>query len=197
MDEIKCRTKMIGFMLEGNWPWAGPQLVAECVYLQLRKILELVAIASAANGSNYEQYIDQFSKGVNTRRIFGDIERDNPQFYPIPIRRRPDRENARDARFFEEIESGFLTKGEWHELFDVCNKLIHAAPPGMSDTNYDDLLASVRNWVEKIALLLRRHKVQLVESDQWLLVEMKSASGTVCVCHVKVFPTQHDETVFS
>jgi len=157
----------------------------------------LFRLSLAANGSNYEQYMNQFSRGESTRRIFRGIERDNPQFYPIPIRRRPDRENERDARYFEEIASGFLTKGEWHKLFDVCNKLIHAEPSEMSDLNYDFLLTSARNWVEKIALLLSQNKVQLIQSDQWLLVEMKSASGTVCVRHVEVFPTQHDEAVFS
>jgi len=45
MDEIRRRTKTIGFMLEGNWPSAGPQLVAECVYLQFRKILEFISMA--------------------------------------------------------------------------------------------------------------------------------------------------------
>lgn len=62
------------------------ELDIEFISLQARKIIELIALASiAAIKTEYEKIRTEFAKDWNARLIFRDIERVNPNFFPVPF----------------------------------------------------------------------------------------------------------------
>src|SRR5437868_15459887 len=83
MEEVKLRTKVINAFLEGNAGAVYKATNIESIYLQLRKIVELIAFGSlVANREALSQLYTEFSKLWNARRLLEDIERVNPGFYP-------------------------------------------------------------------------------------------------------------------
>ena len=60
----------------------------ETVCLQFRKILEKIALMSlVANKELYAAQNQKFARHYHAERIMRDLERINPDFYPVPIKR--------------------------------------------------------------------------------------------------------------
>ncbi|WP_027088944.1 hypothetical protein [Thomasclavelia saccharogumia] len=60
----------------------------ETVCLQFRKIFEKIALMLlVANKESYAEQNDKFVKHYHTKRILNDLERINPDFYPVPTKR--------------------------------------------------------------------------------------------------------------
>ena len=83
MEEIKKRTQVIDIFLSGSSHALYKATTIESVCLQLRKILELIALGSlVANKEMFSNVSTQFAKCWNAELIFKDIERFNSEFYP-------------------------------------------------------------------------------------------------------------------
>src|SRR5579862_5091556 len=86
MEEIKHRTAVINAFGSGGAVALYPATTIESVYLQFRKILELVALGSlVANKTEFSKVYAGFAKYWNAQYLVKDIERINPDFYPRPI----------------------------------------------------------------------------------------------------------------
>ena len=167
---------MISGFLVGKCSAMYVQTTAESVSLQIRKTLELIALASmAANKSEYAKHRKHFHKDWNAKRILETLKKANPRFYPTPNRQVVDRESGR-VLSLENITSGFLTQDDFIILFDTCSEILHAENPFSITQNPEAFLASVPAWMEKIRLLLNHHTIQLIDDDRQLWVLMKAES---------------------
>ena len=173
MEEIKKRTEVVDGFLTGRCHAMFLQSTVESVALQIRKILELIALASmAANRSEYAQHRKNFQKDWNAKRILETLERANPQFYPTPNKQVVDK-NTGKVISLQNVRSGFLTKQDFKTLFDSCSRILHADNPFSTKQDPKAFLNSVPGWMEKIRRLLNHHTIQLIDDDRMLWVLMK------------------------
>ena len=174
MEEIKRRTEVVNGFLTRKCNAMYVQTTAESVALQIRKILELIALASlAANRSEYAKHRRHFYEDWNAKRILDTLKKANPSFYPTPKKQVVDQDSGRVVSL-EEITSGFLTINDYITLFDACSDILHAENPFSRTQNPEAFMASVREWMEKIRVLLNHHTIQLIDEDKQLWVLMKS-----------------------
>lgn len=177
MEEIKNRTSVIGGFLNGELTARYLQTTAECIGLQLRKILELIALASmVANQPEYRRHRRHFHRDWNGKRILDTLQSANPGFYPVPTTQVRDPQTGRVVET-RKIESGFLTKNDYAKLYDACSGILHATNP-FSKERQDarSFLDNTPVWLERIRVLLNHHQIQLLDSDKqiWVLMEAKS-----------------------
>lgn len=183
MEEIKKRTHAITTILNKKHTTAYQATNREFCCLQIRKILELIALASiAANKAEYAKQYNKFFKHWNAKRILKDIEKINPEFYPVPSDQVID-SNTGKVSELKLIESGFLTKEEFIDVYDKCScQVIHSSNPYDAPVNFDEFDNLIPEWTAKIIRLLQHHQIQLIDSHLQLWVLMKSKEdGKVCV----------------
>ena len=174
MEEIKKRTEVVDGFLTRKLNAMYVQTTAESVALQIRKILELIALASlVANQSEYSKHRRNFQKDWNAKRILETLATANPRFYPTPKRQVVDKETGRVISL-EDIESGYLTIDEYVDLYDTCSRILHAENPFSKEQDPDAFLNSVVVWMSKIMRLLNHHTIQLIDDEKQLWVLMKS-----------------------
>lgn len=174
MTEIKLRIEVAENILnESNSTGQLPTDI-ECVALQFRKTLELIALASmCANKEVYSEKRENFYKDWNGKRILDDLEKVNPDFYPQPTKQILDEKTGRVFKT-EEIKEEYLTKDLYVELYNKCSELLHSNNPYSDSPDLDKLKAEFPKWKDKIVNLLNHHQIQLVNSDKQLWVIMKS-----------------------
>src|SRR5437773_1723392 len=86
MKEIKLRFNAIDHLLSGRGDALYLQTTTESIYLQLRKVLELIAFGSLlANKDLYTEIYADFAKAWNAKRLLGNLEKVNSNFYPRAI----------------------------------------------------------------------------------------------------------------
>lgn len=177
MEEIKKRTDVVKCFLAKKCGALYDVTTVECMALQIRKILELIALGSlVANEAEYKKRHANFASHWKAKRILREIEKSNPAFYPRPTRQVVDEDSGQVVRL-ESITDGFLTREEYEELYDECSNLLHARNP-FSGTERRDLQfgRKVHIWMNKIIVLLNHHCVQLSDSAQqiWVMMNAKS-----------------------
>ena len=190
MEEIKRRTEVVHGFLGGRCQAMYVQTTAESVCLQLRKILELIALASlAANKEEYEKHRKSFHADWNAKKILASLEKANPEFYPKPTRQVVDETTGTVVETVA-VESGYLTKSEFKTIYNKCGAILHAHNPfSRSEQDINSFLKKVPGWMEMIRVLLNHHQVQLVDQNQQIWVVMKAKSdGKV---HVAEFERIH------
>ena len=85
MREIKYRTDVIQRFLRQEWSAGYLASTAECIALQFRKTLELIALASlVANREEYAKQRANFSTDWNAKMIINTLDNVNPRFTPCP-----------------------------------------------------------------------------------------------------------------
>ena len=174
MEEIKKRTEVIRAFLNGECNALYKQTTAESICLQVRKILELIALASlVANKDEYAKSRANFAKDWHAKRILNSIEEINPNFYPCPTKQILDSSSEKVIKV-EKIISGFLTRKDFESIYDRCGGLLHAQNPFSQSKNIDSFLKVVPTWMDKILALLNHHHAQLVKEDLQLWVLMQS-----------------------
>ena len=176
MEEIKKRTEVVSGFLTRKCHAMYVQTTAESMALQIRKILELIALASlVANRSEYAKLRESFHTDWNATGIFKTLEKANPGFYPTPNRQVVD-EKTGQVVSLEDVKSGFLTKDDYLTLFDRCSDILHAENPFSATQDTNAFLSAVPMWMEKIRCLLNHHTIQLADDEKQLWVMMKAKS---------------------
>src|SRR5699024_5058643 len=108
--EIKRRIEVIADHLNKKITERYLIIEVETICIQFRKILEKIMLMSLLdNKEAYAEQNEKFAKHYQEERIMKDLERINPDFYPVPTKRNY-KENGDDE--WENIESGYLTKDE-------------------------------------------------------------------------------------
>jgi len=173
MEEIKRRTAVVWSFLNGKSSTIYKATTIESACLQVRKILELIALASlVANKTEFAAQNEKFAKVWNARLILNDLERLNPDFYPKPFR------EVRSAEVgvindLQDITDGFLTKEEFLKVYEKCGGMMHSDNPygGKTDCGYYD--KSIPKWMEKIRVLLNSHTIRLLNDENMYVIHMK------------------------
>ena len=175
MEEIKRRTTAINTILKKECTTAYPATNIEFLCLQIRKILELIALASiVANKKEYAKQYKKFANHWNAKRILTDIEKINPSFYPIPGRQIIDSKTGKVIQI-KNIDKGFLTKEEFPAVYDKCSEVIHSSNPYRTQADLKEFDRLIPEWNKKIIKLLNHHQIQLIDSELqlWILMQSK------------------------
>lgn len=176
MEEIKRRTASIKKISEIALGQLHLPVVTECVYLQFRKILELIAMSSLVANRQAMEKINRSRKKLgnqwNGDAILKLVEGINPDFYPVPVIERPSRYPAAKMELVEKTD-GFLGRGEFSRLYNLCGGLMHADNPLGRKTDYRALWEEGPVWESKILELLGCHKIRMVGQDGFYLVHMR------------------------
>ena len=173
MEEIKRRTE-VAFALHTRsinvmyWPTH-----VESMVLQVRMITELVALASlSANKSLFEENKKKFEKHWHPQKILKDVEKLNPNFYPLPIIEEPS-QYAPVKKNLVDMKTRFMTRDELIEVHGRCGNLLHAQNPFGGDVDYAYYEKMVPVWMERIRKLLNCHQIKLLNGNRFYLVHMK------------------------
>ena len=161
MNEIKLRIHVIQGFLTNEWNAHYLISTAECIALQFRKTLELVALGSlVANREEYAKQRASFRKDWNAKKILEVLEGVNPWFYPIPTT--PERlANGDVSGLREKSMSGeYLTKDDYILLLDNCSDLLHATNPyAPTKKTYRQFVDEAPMWASRIVSLLEYHVI--------------------------------------
>ena len=177
MDEIKLRTEVVHGFSNGQCRTIHRATTIESICLQIRKILELVALGSlVANKKKYAEQHEKFHKYSHANRILRDIEGINPQFYPKPLIEAPSNRSG-VKNDLKERKSGFLTRDHFAKVYEKCGNILHADNPLGSKSNYAYYEKKIPKWMEEIRNLLNTHSIFLVDDPNMYLIHMKEKDG--------------------
>ena len=161
MEEIKRRTEVVSSLLNGSASTIYRATQIESIYLQIRMILELIALASiAANKSIFEESKKKFHKHWNPANILRDIEKINPNYYPEAIKEEPSKAPGVVNNLLRMV-GGFLTKEELVAFHGKTGNILHARNPYNKKLNYEEYEKQILKIMEKIRRLLTCHKIHL------------------------------------
>ena len=177
MEEIKRRMESIERIVEISTGQLYLPVVTESVYLQFRKILELIAMSSLVANKEAVEKMGRSLRKIggrwNGHEILKLVEAINPDFYPAPIIEI----ESKDPGVRKELQvktTGFLTRDLFTELYNRwCGHALHADNPFGKQTNYTKLWEEGPVWKRQIMELLNSHQIRLVGQDGFHLVHMQ------------------------
>lgn len=173
MEEIKRRTSVIDFFLSGKGHALYEPTTVESISLQIRKILELIAMASlVANKKEYEKVYSHFANAWNAEYLLKDLNRINRDFYPKPVIEQPSDDPRIKCRLADR-EDDYLTKAEFIKVYKKCGAIMHASNPVGRRINYEYYKQAIPNWRQRIKNLLNTHQIRLVNQKGFYLIHMK------------------------
>jgi hypothetical protein len=148
----------------------------DIVFLQLRKVLELIAFASLiANKKKYEAEYKRFATQWRVQRLIEDLEKIHPTFYPMPIA--PPQKLENGVKHVTYVADGFMTKDEFPLLYGNCAAMLHMRNPYSTDDPIIRMRYSVEDWVARIERLVELHMMHLVDGEK--LIVSVPAEGQV------------------
>lgn len=179
MEELKDRTALIRRFCNGSLSVGHNHFNYECVSLQLRKVLELIAFGSlCANKTKYAKVYANFEKHWNAKRLLKDLGRVHPDFYPKPIYLVQTKEGS--VKHFDNVSDGFLTKGDFVNLYGKCSQVIHTPNPFSQDEQSIDFGFTFSQWFERIQRLLNLHLMRLADMREvWVVYMAHPTDGRV------------------
>lgn len=175
MQEIKKRVEVVKPFFDKAVTTGHPITDAEFICLQLRKILELIALSSlCAHREQYEEVRKSFRTDWKAEKIFGEIEKLNPNFYPLPYIQKSINPETGRVNALDEKKEGFLTRVEFKTAYDRCSAFLHAYNLySFKPADLDELRETCREWIVKIIELLNTHIIQLIDDRKRLYVQMR------------------------
>ncbi|MFZ0864317.1 MAG: hypothetical protein WCA27_26365 [Candidatus Sulfotelmatobacter sp.] len=171
MEEVKLRMSVIKFFLSGKGHALYQPPTLESVTLQLRKVLELIAFSSLiANKEAYSAVYSKVSKAWNAGDLLAELEQVNPNFYPVPVIQKQNKETG--AWEHAARVSDYLTKTDFKEVYGRCGVMAHAANPFGKGIDYAYYQAKLPLWRAQIINLLNMHEIVLAGSTAVYVVFM-------------------------
>ena len=184
MEEIKLRVDVLKQLHSGKLFVKYTATQVESMVLQVRKILELIVLASlSANKSIFEQNRNKFEDYWRPKDIIKDIESINPGFYPIPVEEKPSEDEGVVADLVD-VKTKFMDRDRLLSVYDKCNKCLHASNPYGGGIDYEYYMEKVPIWIDWIVRLLSTHKIILLNDDVIYLVSM-NVKGEVRITEFK------------
>ncbi len=180
MEEIKKRTNVVRAFAQKEINAKYLVTTVESAVLQVRKILELIALSSlVVNKEQYSKKRKDFYKDWHATKILATLEKVNPSFFPRPIKRR--RSTSLSVEWeLDGVESGYLTRDDFIILYNRCCGLLHAENPLLESGSSQDLrtflFQEVPNWMNRIIALMDHHIMQPVNDDKMYAVIMQADS---------------------
>jgi len=191
MEELKRRISVIDKFLSRAITTGYKQTDVESMCLQMRKVLELIALASlVANKAEYSKQHKKFADHWHAARILQDLEAVNPNFYPVPGEQVLDPQTGEVVRIRPLID-GFLTRNEFSSVYDTCSSILHAENPYGPRADIEDIQRRLPDWRARIICLLNHHQTQLAETDLqfWVLMHCKEEGKVQAWIFKRLGPT--------
>jgi len=190
MEEVKLRMNVVNFFLTGQGHALYLPSTLESACLQIRKILELIAFGSlVANKEAYTAVFTKASKAWNANDILVELEKVNPDFYPVPIIELPS--GIPGVRMRHEKRVGdYLDETEFKEVYGRCGAIAHAANPYSKGIDYGYYARMLPVWRTRIMNLLNTHNIQLLGNPGIYLVHMTEHGDDRVKFYIFQPPTQ-------
>jgi len=187
MEEVKLRVAAVDALMDKPGSVGFRAVAVESIYLQLRKILELIALGSlVANKEAFSKAYARFANYWNADRLLKDMARVNPDFYPKPMLELPSASPA-VKRELVDRQQDYLTTSELVQLYNRCADVLHARNPYKKPLDLPGLETGAQQWREKVVNLLNTHAIHLVGNPGFYLVHMSENDGKV---HMYTFAPQ-------
>ncbi len=173
MDEVKKRTYAITDMLQGKTTTSYKATNIEFMCLQIRKMLELISMGSLVlNKEEFDAIGLEYARHGNARLILQDIERLNPDFYPLAIQdessQRSDIKNDLDIK-----TTGYLTREDFVKVYEKCGRMMHANKPFGTNVDLDYYNSKIPEWRNLIIGLLNCHVIHLKGGEGIFIIHMQ------------------------
>ena len=179
MDEIVRRLDVVEAFIRGDRNAVYLPTTVECIYLQFRITLEVIATASLTVNQNA---LDELTTVGRRKWHAGDIleavETINPDYYyPKPTRLIKDSRVGRVEGYrgeWRDFKGDYLTREKFTTLYDISSKVIHSENPFdkssyVKDTKkYRNLVNQAKKWHQRIINLLTHHYFKLVGEEKTL-----------------------------
>jgi hypothetical protein len=177
MAEIKKRTAVVDAFTDGMAHALYKATTIESIYLQFRKMLELIALGSlVANKDAFSTVYQGFARYWNAELLVKDIQRLNPGFYPRPIIQKPS--NRPGVKMdLEERRDDYLTKEDLIKLYKKCGAIMHSGNPYGSQVDFAYYEEKISWWRNRIVNLLNSHLITLVDDPNLYLIQMGKIDG--------------------
>ncbi len=172
MEEVKKRVVVIESLLNKtvNTPYLITNVEFACI--QVRKILELVALSGLiANKVEFQKVKMNLENLWNAKDIIKTLETINPKFYPEPIILQSLNGDPNNTRT-QPVKSGYLMREEFLDIYARCGGLLHAQNPFSKKKEFTQTYEVIPRWLEKIKKLLNQHVVNLVDESHMVMVIM-------------------------
>ena len=169
--EIKDRLRFLTYL--HKYPIIYKEATTESIYLQIRKILELIMFCSLV--ANKEAYISahrNIDKHWNAKRIMSALHEINQDFYPKALIYSDKKREGIKACF--DYRNDSLTKEEFIQIYDECGKILHSNNPFGTSTNYNEYFDKIPFFRDKIMSLLSIHEIKLLDSCDTNIFVMNS-----------------------
>jgi len=161
LNDIRVRLELVRAVCKGSLSVGTESLDYEVVAVNLRKVLELIVFGSlTANKAAYSATYAGIEKKWRAKALLDELEKIHPDFYPKPLLRPAVSEGEPRRLHFDFQNTGFLTRDEFIELYDLCSKVIHTRNPFAAAAAVDFRIAVVE-WVARIEKLLSLHLFRL------------------------------------
>lgn len=176
MHEAKRRHLSLNAAFDEPHRLTFKAVVIDHCYLQLRKMLELIAFSTlSANQHALTSLQHGKSRDYHADKVLRSIERKFGSVYPRPIHQRMDPQPGIRAEFIEVPEDTFLTRAEFPKLYDECGNVLHSRNPFRKPLDLDYYWPRIPEWSAKIRNLLNNHIATIVNDPHMYLVQMAAA----------------------
>ena len=177
MQLIKWRLRAISDIREGKTKTTFRITNTEFCVLQIRKILELIALSALVSDADvYREKLGNIEKMWNAKLILQDLERIHPNFYPSPIYVDP-----QDRFQWQPPKDPYLTKDKFITIYNRCGRFLHEDVLFTSDKNidaaYTQLWDDIYCWGQLIINLLQTHLVHLYNEKNLYFITMDGEDG--------------------
>ena len=172
MAQFKLRNYVVYALMYKRLHVGYPATTIESVYLQFRKMLELIALGSlVANKEVFSSMYQNFSRYWNAELLIKDIERINPNFYPEPVIQKLSDKPGITMDWLSRPDD-YLTKADLVKLYQKCGAIVHSDNPYGSKIDYKFYGNMMTHWASRIMNLLNSHCISLVNDPHLYLVQM-------------------------
>lgn len=170
MKEAKRRIEVVDQVISRKITTGILITDVELMCIQIRKILELIALSSvAANQVEYQKVSNNLAKLWNAKDIVKSLDPINPKHYPEPIILQGWNGDPNHTRT-QPVNNGYLTRDELFDIYSRCGGLLHAQNPFGKNKDFVQASKVIPIWLKKIGTLLDKHIVNLVDSDAMIMV---------------------------
>jgi len=172
MEEIKRRVEVVEALLSKSFTTPYAVTNAEFACIQVRKILELLALSSVvANKNELERVQASLERLWNAKDISKTLYSINPNYYPQPIFLEGFNGDPNNTRT-RPVKAGYLTRDDFLNIYSRCGGLLHAQNPFAKKKEFLETYNAAGSWVIKIKKLLNQHIVNLVDETTMIMVLM-------------------------
>lgn len=179
MEEVKDRLKAINTVLR-DAELFEPRIAREVCYLQLRMIVELIALSCVvAHDKLTTVELKKLRKEYSAEVILKRMERRHEHFFPRAVRL--EKSEGGQGHIAYGLKAGF-TAAEMGKLWVRTGQVLHIGSQNKlrSRKPVDPELADVRAYVERLIDLLSFHAVVTYDESHAMICEMTSGeSGKV------------------